>query len=86
LLFGLDARCDQREVQRGGKVGDRLYSIGTVWIGGQTRDEHLSNLDTVESVRLPRESRHRLAAAVLVRVHSVLGGLHHEYLLQSALA
>ena len=32
------------------------------------------------------ESRHRLAAGVLVLAKSVLGGLHHEYLLATALA
>src|ERR1700730_10246462 len=30
-------------------------------------------------VALKSESRHRLAADVLVRVRSILGGLHHEY-------
>ena len=38
------------------------------------------------SVVVPKsESRHRLAAGALVRVQSVLGGLHHEYSLQSTL-
>jgi len=41
----------------------------------------------LEVAKVPKsESRHRLAAGVLVRVQSVLGGLHHEYSLQSALA
>ena len=40
-----------------------------------------------EVAKVPKsESRHHLAAGVLVRVQSVLGGLHHEYSLQSALA
>ena len=40
-----------------------------------------------EVAKVPKsESRHRLAAEVLVRVQSVLGGLHHEFSLQSALA
>ena len=39
-----------------------------------------------EVAKVPKsESRHRLAAGVLVRVQSVLGGLHHEYSLQFAL-
>ena len=37
-----------------------------------------------EVAKVPKsESRHRLAAGMLVRVQSVLGGLHHEYSLQS---
>ena len=32
------------------------------------------------------ESRHRLAAGALVRVRSILGGLHHEYSLAAAAA
>ena len=40
-----------------------------------------------EVAKVPKsKSRHRLAPGVLVRVQSVLGGLHHEYSLQSALA
>ena len=38
-----------------------------------------------ELAKVPRsESRHRLAAGALVRVQSVLGGLHHEYSLATA--
>jgi hypothetical protein len=38
-----------------------------------------------ESVEVPKaESRHRLAAGVLVLAKSVLGGLHHEYSLAAA--
>ena len=38
-----------------------------------------------EVAKVPKsESRHRLAAGVLVRVRSVLGGLHHEYSLAVA--
>ena len=68
-----------------------LRAIRTCWVAHYNQGRPHSALGPGvpgpprEPAKVPRsESRHRLAAGALVRVQSVLGGLHHEYSLAAA--
>ena len=68
-----------------------LRAILTCWVAHYNQGRAHSSLGPGvpgpprELAKVPgSESRHRLAAGALVRVQSVLGGLHHEYSLATA--